>query len=101
MASDVELLLRVLQELGNEELKLFQWHLKNAGIIEGFPGIPKSRLEDADRQDTVDQMVQTYSIPGALQITVEVLKKISRNDLVERFPNSGPTPNGKFKKAIC
>eukprot|EP00064_Thunnus_orientalis_P010854 superscaffoldBa00001511_g10883 len=93
MASHVELLLGVLQDLGNEELKHFQWLLKQTGIVEGFPGIPKSWLEEADRQDTVDQMVQTYSLPGALRITVEVLKKIGRNDLVEHFPESDSTPN--------
>ncbi|XP_059203696.1 NACHT, LRR and PYD domains-containing protein 12-like [Centropristis striata] len=88
MASQVELLLRVLQDLGNEEFKHFQWLLKQADIVEGFPAIPKSRLEEANRHDTVDQIVQIYSLPGALQITVEVLKKINRNDLVEHFSES-------------
>uniref|UniRef100_A0A3Q1EP84 Pyrin domain-containing protein n=1 Tax=Acanthochromis polyacanthus TaxID=80966 RepID=A0A3Q1EP84_9TELE len=82
------LLLEVLQDLGNDELKHFQWLLKQAGIIEGFPAIPKSRLEEADRQDTVDEMVQTYSLHGALRITLEVLRKIGRNDLVEHFSQS-------------
>ncbi|XP_033501379.1 NACHT, LRR and PYD domains-containing protein 3-like [Epinephelus lanceolatus] len=93
MASHVELLFGVLEDLGNEELKHFQWFLKQADIIEGFPAIPKSRLEKADRQDTVDQMVQTYGLCEALQITVEVLKKISRNDLVEHFHESGSEAN--------
>ncbi|XP_042360255.1 NACHT, LRR and PYD domains-containing protein 12-like [Plectropomus leopardus] len=86
MASHVELLFGALQDLGNEELKHFQWLLRQADIVEGFPAIPKSQLEGSDRQDTVDQMVQTYSLPGALRITVEVLKKINRNDLVECLP---------------
>ncbi|XP_068587641.1 NACHT, LRR and PYD domains-containing protein 12-like [Cebidichthys violaceus] len=89
-----ELLLGVLQDLGNEEFIHFQWFLKQTEIVEGFPAIPKSRLEEANRHDTVDQMVQSYSLPGALQITVEVLRKISRNDLVERFSKSGSEPNG-------
>lgn len=59
------------------------------GIAEGFPGIPKSWLEEADRKGTVNQMVQTHSCPGALQIIVEVLKKISRNDFVKCFSESG------------
>uniref|UniRef100_A0A3P8U5U2 NACHT domain-containing protein n=1 Tax=Amphiprion percula TaxID=161767 RepID=A0A3P8U5U2_AMPPE len=88
MASHIELLLGVLQDLGNDELKHFQWLLKQAGIIEGFPAIPKSRLEEADRQDMVDEMVQTYSLHGALRITLEVLRKIGRNDLVEHFSQS-------------
>ncbi|XP_068193361.1 NACHT, LRR and PYD domains-containing protein 12-like isoform X2 [Antennarius striatus] len=100
MASQVEFLLGVLQDLGNEELKNFQWFLRQADIIEGFPAIPKSLLEQANRLDTVDQMVQTYGLPGAQQITVEVLKKISRNDLVELFcePNKKVTGDGETYK---
>uniref|UniRef100_A0A667W9F0 Pyrin domain-containing protein n=1 Tax=Myripristis murdjan TaxID=586833 RepID=A0A667W9F0_9TELE len=82
MSSHAELLLVTLEGLGGEELKKFQWFLQQDDILENFPAIPKSRLEKADRQDTVDQMVQTYGPPGSLQITVEVLKKINRNDLV-------------------
>ncbi|XP_076608825.1 NACHT, LRR and PYD domains-containing protein 12-like [Chaetodon auriga] len=93
MASHLELLFGVLQDLGNEELKHFQWFLKQAGIVEGFPAIPKCQLEEADRQDTVDHMVQTYSPPGALQITIEVLKKICRNDLVKRLTEICSEPN--------
>lgn len=96
MASHVELLFGALQDLGNEELKHFQWFLKHAGIVEGFPAIPKGQLEEADRQDTVDHMVQTYSLPGALQITAEVLKKICRNDLVERLSEIGSEPSSKL-----
>ncbi|XP_037646926.1 NACHT, LRR and PYD domains-containing protein 12-like [Sebastes umbrosus] len=92
MASHEELLLGVLQDLGNEEFEHFRWLLKKAEV-DDFPAIPKSRLEEANRLETVDQMVQTYGLPGALQITVEVLKKIPRNDLVERFSKSGFEPN--------
>nr|XP_046272305.1 NACHT, LRR and PYD domains-containing protein 12-like isoform X2 [Scatophagus argus] len=88
MGSHVELLFGVLQDLGNEELKHFHWFLRHTGVVEAFPAIPKSLLEGANRQDTVDQMVQAYGLPGALRITVEVLKKISRNDLVEHFSQS-------------
>uniref|UniRef100_A0A8P4K6G2 Pyrin domain-containing protein n=1 Tax=Dicentrarchus labrax TaxID=13489 RepID=A0A8P4K6G2_DICLA len=94
MASQMELLFGVLQDLGIEEFKHFQWFLK-AGNVKGFPAIPKSQLEEADRQDTVDRMVQTYSLPGALQITEEILKKISRNDLVVCFSERVSEPNSK------
>lgn len=99
MASNIELLFGVLQDLGNEELKHFQWFLKQAGIVEGFPVILKSQLEEADRQDTVDLMVQTYSLAGALQITVEVLKKISRNDLVECLSKYGSELQKRSEKS--
>ncbi|XP_071399641.1 NACHT, LRR and PYD domains-containing protein 3-like [Centroberyx affinis] len=93
MATHTELILGTLEDLGDEELKSFKWFLQQADILEGFPAIPKSRLEKADRQDTVDQMVQTYSAPGALDITVEVLKKINRNDLVQRFSKTSSGTN--------
>ncbi|XP_008290247.1 NACHT, LRR and PYD domains-containing protein 3-like [Stegastes partitus] len=37
-------------------------------------------------------MVQAYSLHGALRITAEVLRKISRNDLVECIPQSDAQP---------
>uniref|UniRef100_UPI003AAAAF7F NACHT, LRR and PYD domains-containing protein 3-like isoform X1 n=1 Tax=Centroberyx gerrardi TaxID=166262 RepID=UPI003AAAAF7F len=93
MATHTELLLGTLEDLGDEELKSFKWFLQQADILDGFPAIPKSRLEKADRQDTVDQMVQTYSPPGALEITVEVLKKINRNDLLQCFSKTSSGTN--------
>uniref|UniRef100_A0A3Q3G8R9 Pyrin domain-containing protein n=1 Tax=Labrus bergylta TaxID=56723 RepID=A0A3Q3G8R9_9LABR len=93
MASHVELLFGVLQDLGNDELKQLQWFLRQPGIVDGFPAIPKSELQEADRQDTVDLMMQTYGLPAALHITAEVLKKISRNDLVEHLSKSASEPN--------
>ncbi|GLD56897.1 NACHT, LRR and PYD domains-containing protein 3-like isoform X1 [Lates japonicus] len=55
-----ELLLRALKDLGDNELKEFKWYLQKSEVLERFPVIPKSRLDKADRTDTVDQMLQTY-----------------------------------------
>ncbi|XP_071399234.1 protein NLRC3-like [Centroberyx affinis] len=87
MATPVELLLGTLEDLDNEEFKKFKWFLQQADILEGFPAIPKSRLEKADRLDIVDQMVQTYS-EYTLDLTKEVLRKINRNDLVQHLSNT-------------
>ncbi|XP_078143525.1 NLR family CARD domain-containing protein 3-like isoform X2 [Centroberyx gerrardi] len=87
MATDKEKLLKTLEHLGDEDFKRFTWFLQQADILEGVPAIPKSRLEKADRQDTVDQMVQTYS-ENTLEVTTKVLMKIDRNDLVESLSNS-------------
>ncbi|XP_071394816.1 NACHT, LRR and PYD domains-containing protein 3-like isoform X2 [Centroberyx affinis] len=87
MATDKERLLKTLEHLGDEDFKSFKWFLQQADILEGVPAIPKSRLEKADRQDTVDQMVQTYS-EKTLEVTNKVLMKIDRNDLVESLSNS-------------
>uniref|UniRef100_A0A667WJY4 Pyrin domain-containing protein n=1 Tax=Myripristis murdjan TaxID=586833 RepID=A0A667WJY4_9TELE len=80
MATPKELLLRVLEDLGNEELKEFQWFLQQSDILKDFRAIPKSRLEKADRQDTLDVMVQTYE-NDAVKVTQMVLSKMNRNDL--------------------
>ncbi|XP_071756684.2 NACHT, LRR and PYD domains-containing protein 3-like [Centroberyx gerrardi] len=99
MATPVELLLKTLEDLGDEDFKSFKWFLQQADILEGSPAIPKSRLEKADRQDTVDQMVQTYS-ENLLEVTKKVLMKINRNDLVQTLSNTSSGPRETLA-AIC
>ncbi|XP_078140892.1 NACHT, LRR and PYD domains-containing protein 3-like isoform X1 [Centroberyx gerrardi] len=93
MTTDKEKLLKTLEDLGDEELKKFQWFLQQDDILEGFPAIKKSRLENADRLDTVDQMVQTYN-QHSLEVTKKVLMKINRNDLEQSLSNSSSGPEG-------
>uniref|UniRef100_A0A4W4F6T6 B30.2/SPRY domain-containing protein n=1 Tax=Electrophorus electricus TaxID=8005 RepID=A0A4W4F6T6_ELEEL len=81
MANIKEQLLFTLNELETEDLTLFQWHLKNA--VEGFPAIPKSKLEKSNRPDTVDKMVQKYGPDGAVEITLIILKKMNHNQLAK------------------
>uniref|UniRef100_UPI003AADFC94 protein NLRC3-like n=1 Tax=Centroberyx gerrardi TaxID=166262 RepID=UPI003AADFC94 len=91
MTTPVELLLKTLEDLGDKEFKKFKWFLRQDDILDGFPAIPKSRLEKADRLDTVDQMVQTYS-EYSLEVTIEVLMKINKNDLVQSLSNTSSAP---------
>ncbi|XP_071759119.1 caspase b-like [Centroberyx gerrardi] len=86
-----ERLLETLEDLGDEELKSFKWFLQQDDILEGFPAIKKRQLENADRQDTVDQMVQTYN-QHSLEVTKKVLMKINRNDPVQSLSNSSSGP---------
>lgn len=65
---------------------MFQWFL-NQDVLEGFSSIPSSRLENADRQDTVDKMVETYGPEGAVKISLEILRKMSQNQLAETLRN--------------
>ncbi|XP_046881703.1 NLR family CARD domain-containing protein 3-like isoform X5 [Hypomesus transpacificus] len=80
--SNEEQLLGTLEKLGEDDLKTFQWFLKNK-VLDGFDPIPKSRLEGAARTDTVDRMVDTYRLEGALKITVEILGKMDQNNLAK------------------
>lgn len=79
-----ERLLAILQQLTSEELKSFQWYLKQP-VSGGSSPIPVSRLENAKREDTVDQMVHTYREAGALEMTHHILQKIKRNDLAGKL----------------
>lgn len=88
MATLREQLLKTLQDLKLEEFKNFKWHLEEDEMLEGVSGIPVSQLERADRMDTVDLMMHKYQAHGALDVTLEALKKISRNDLVQGLERS-------------
>ena len=75
---------KTLQELNDDELFL------------NLEGIPVADVEKAERQDTVDLMVQKHQDHGALQLTKKVLEKISRNDLVQSLQYSQSGANGKL-----
>ncbi|XP_060885700.1 zinc-binding protein A33-like [Labrus mixtus] len=90
MAKLREELLKILQDLKEEDFEHFKWFLKLDNNVKGFSGIPVARLEKAERRDTVDLLAQTYKDPGAQMLTKAVLEKISRNDLVERLESSSP-----------
>uniref|UniRef100_A0AAZ3RWW5 FIIND domain-containing protein n=1 Tax=Oncorhynchus tshawytscha TaxID=74940 RepID=A0AAZ3RWW5_ONCTS len=75
------LLLTSLQELTEDQLKKFQ----SCGRIFGFPPIPKSQLENTDRQDTVDQMVKRYGLEGAVRNTWRILWRMNLDDLAEKL----------------
>ncbi|XP_062313800.1 NACHT, LRR and PYD domains-containing protein 12-like isoform X2 [Osmerus eperlanus] len=77
-------LLKTLEQLGEKELKTFKCYLQDK-VLDGFDPIPKSRLEGPARTDTVDRMEETYTLEGALKITVEILRKMDQNDLAERL----------------
>ncbi|XP_054863066.1 NACHT, LRR and PYD domains-containing protein 14-like [Amphiprion ocellaris] len=80
----------ILDDLIDEEFKCFKRCLYNK-FLKGFEPIPKSRLEKADRTDTVDQMFQSYCI-YTIKVAVKALEEILRNDLVDNIPKSIKKP---------
>ncbi|XP_045082685.1 pyrin-like [Coregonus clupeaformis] len=78
------LLLTTLEEMNPHELKTFQCSL-TSGLLPDCPPIPESQLENADRQDTVDQMVKTYGPERAVEITLRILRGMKRVDLAEKL----------------
>uniref|UniRef100_A0A673C9W2 Pyrin domain-containing protein n=1 Tax=Sphaeramia orbicularis TaxID=375764 RepID=A0A673C9W2_9TELE len=89
MAPLKESLLKIPENLVDGDFKKFKWLLKNEK-----PSIPVSKLERADRMDTVDLMVQTY-YTNTQKVTVRVLEKMDRTDLVKKLSKGIPVPKGQ------
>uniref|UniRef100_A0A3B1KGX1 Pyrin domain-containing protein n=1 Tax=Astyanax mexicanus TaxID=7994 RepID=A0A3B1KGX1_ASTMX len=81
MANIQHVLLETLQNLSECDIKTFQWYLNNG--IKEFRPIPKAQLENADRTDMVDIIVQCYKGNGAVDITLSILRKMNKNQQVE------------------
>lgn len=91
-------LLNTLEDLGEEEFNKFKWFLQQPDSLRDFPAVKKGRLQTANLWDTVDAMVQTYRLPGAVEVTKKVLEKINRNDLVQSLSESRSGPEGQSHK---
>ena len=77
-------LLQIFEDLGQTEIGRFQWQLRSLGKIK------KAKLDNADRERTVDAIIGEYDeeeVPGVLR---KILKKIHRNDLLKKLPKTGP-----------
>ncbi|KAK2817619.1 hypothetical protein Q5P01_025810 [Channa striata] len=81
-------LMNVLRDLRKDDFLDFKWHLQQDDILEGCAVIAKEKLDYAKRRDTVDVMVQTYTLPGAVDVTGKILTLINRSDLVQRLGDS-------------
>lgn len=69
-------LVRILEDLSDEEFKKFKW------ILQQVSPIPKRHLEKANIMETVDEMKKTYN-ENLAKKTIEVLTLTGRNDLVQ------------------
>uniref|UniRef100_A0A671P3W8 Pyrin domain-containing protein n=1 Tax=Sinocyclocheilus anshuiensis TaxID=1608454 RepID=A0A671P3W8_9TELE len=96
MASVFELLLNSLKDLGKEELKAFQWHLKK-----NYKDISDSEMEDADRFKTVDKMVDHFGEEEAVKNTVEILRKMNKNYLAKQLEDNHKKGNRLKLKLNC
>ena len=78
------LLLTTLEELTEEQLKIFQSNLTTVQLPD-FPLIPERQLENTDRQDTVDQMMKSYGPERAVRNTLKILRRRNLDDLAEKL----------------
>ncbi|TMS23885.1 NACHT, LRR and PYD domains-containing protein 6 [Larimichthys crocea] len=73
------LIIDTLDELGTEEFKRFRWNLTQP-VLAGCEPIRKGHIENADRQDTVSKMIESYGEEMAVNVTAEILKRMSHNN---------------------
>ncbi len=95
MASVKELLLKSLEELKKEDLEKFQWYLEK-----DHECITTSDMENADRLQTVDKLVESFGPEEAVKITVCMLEKIMRKDLVEQLKKKHKPGNFYFTVTV-
>lgn len=92
-----EMLLKILDELGEEELERFKFFLKCERTKDSST-IPKRKLENTRTWDIVDLMIQAFPLPEAVEVTKRVLTKIPRNDLVKTLSDSSSGPKGQSQR---
>uniref|UniRef100_A0A3B3S3M3 Pyrin domain-containing protein n=1 Tax=Paramormyrops kingsleyae TaxID=1676925 RepID=A0A3B3S3M3_9TELE len=79
-----DLLLRSLEELTEDELTKIKYNLIHLAY-EKYQQIPRGQLENLDRMGIADKMIRSYGEVGALKVTLQILKKMNMNDLVQRM----------------
>lgn len=82
-----ELLLQTLEELLDVDFKTLKWYLSMT-ILESCKPIPKCRLETASRTQTVSCMTDSYGEESAVNITVEILRKMNNNNSAQMLKSA-------------
>ncbi|XP_071340351.1 ribonuclease inhibitor-like isoform X4 [Trachinotus anak] len=77
-------LIGFLDDLIDKQFKRFKWFLEKEKV-DNIPPIKTNQLSKAEREETVDLMVQKYGFPRAVGVMETVFKKIDRNDLVKKL----------------
>ncbi|XP_069023558.1 pyrin domain-containing protein 1 [Embiotoca jacksoni] len=79
-----QLLLETLEDVLNDDFKKFKWYL-SMNVLDCCKPIPKAYLENASRIDTVTKMIASYGQELAVDITVDILRKMCLNAGAERL----------------
>uniref|UniRef100_A0A3B3VV26 Pyrin domain-containing protein n=1 Tax=Poecilia latipinna TaxID=48699 RepID=A0A3B3VV26_9TELE len=102
-----EHLIDIMDDLVDEEFNSFKWHLKKE-TWNGMEPIKPTKLQSADRMNLVDLMIQKYQETGAVQVVMNMFKKINRNDLVNKLgklcpaaEETGPNRTGPTRTRPC
>lgn len=98
-----ELLLKTLEDLLKAEFDEFKWFL-SLDLLGGCQPIPRARLQDASRIQTVDKLLKSYGEDTAVKITAEVLKKMKMNKATEELMSSysaGEAHTSTTQMCVC
>lgn len=79
-----QLILDTLDELGTDEFKRFRWNLTQP-VLDGCQPIRKGYIENADRQDIVSKMIDSYGEETAVNMAVEILRRMNLNKAAEKL----------------
>ena len=79
-----KLLLETLENQVNEDFQKFKWYL-SMRVLDNCKPIPKSRLENASRSETVSRMIEVYGEKLAVGVTVKILEMMNCNSLAEEL----------------
>ncbi|KAK2917177.1 hypothetical protein Q8A67_001551 [Cirrhinus molitorella] len=75
-----ELLLKTLEDLDNEKLNTFKWYLKHDEL---------ASVADVEKADAptkiVDLIIARYQREGAVEITLDILKKMKENNIAKKL----------------
>lgn len=82
-----DLLLGTLEDLDGAGFDTFKWHLSHP-TLEGCTPLSKAHLEHAHRTDTVDQLMAAYGQREAVNVTIEVLRKMKNNLAADQLSES-------------
>ncbi|XP_023262777.1 pyrin-like [Seriola lalandi dorsalis] len=81
------LLMETLEELDNCEFEKFKWFLSTE-LMNGCKPIPKSYLEGKPRTETVSKMAQMYDDDSAVNLTLEILRRMNMNNTAQKLKNT-------------
>uniref|UniRef100_A0A8C6TYS1 Pyrin domain-containing protein n=1 Tax=Neogobius melanostomus TaxID=47308 RepID=A0A8C6TYS1_9GOBI len=80
MLTPSEVLLQTLEDLESEDFQVFKWFLEQRGILEDLPWVPVSRLESANRVQTVDQIMKVHGL-HCIKVTKSILLKMNMSHM--------------------
>ncbi|XP_026215044.1 NACHT, LRR and PYD domains-containing protein 3-like [Anabas testudineus] len=80
------MLFKILEDLIDDDLKTFQWFLTlKPPVLDNCKRIAKSQVVNLSREDTVSRIIESYGEASAVNLTIEILRKMNMNDAAEKL----------------